>query len=161
MRLMKRLALLGILLVAVPIAAYAAPIKQREGWRIIETDTSFSELVANLEANITANQMLIVTVASASEGVKSEGITIPGNRIIGVYRNDLFVRLLTASTAAGIEAPIRFYVTEDDDGTSTLSYKLPSTIFEPYFEEGGDELRKLATELDEIFAKIADDTIKS
>lgn len=161
MRLMKRLALLGILLIAAPIAVSAAPIKQREGWRIIETDASFSELVENLEANITANKMLIVTAASASEGVKADGLTIPGNRVIGVYRNDYAVRLLGASTAAGIEAPIRFYVTEDDNGTSTLSYKLPSTVFAPYFEEGGDELRKLAAELDEIFAKIADDTIKS
>jgi uncharacterized protein (DUF302 family) len=161
MRLIKRLGFLAILLIAAPFAASAAPIKERAGWRIIETDASYSELVANLEINITANKMLIVTVASASEGVKGEGLTIPGNRVIGVYRNDYAVRMLAASTAAGIEAPIRFYVTEDENGTATLSYKLPSTVFAPYFDEGGDELRKLATELDEIFTKIADDTIKS
>ena len=161
MYLIKRLTFLAILLVAVPIAAAAAPIKERAGWRIIETDASYSELVENLEANIKANEMLIVTVASASEGTKGEGVTIPGNRVVGVYRNDFALRMLSASTAAGIEAPIRFYVTEDENGTATLSYKLPSTVFAPYFDEGGDELRKLAVELDEIFAKIADDTIKS
>jgi uncharacterized protein (DUF302 family) len=160
MRMIKRLGFVAILLIAAPIAS-AAPIKERAGWRIIETDASYSELVANLEINITANKMLIVTVSSASEGVKGDGLIIPGNRVIGVYRNDFAVRMLAASTAAGIEAPIRFYVTEDENGTATLSYKMPSTVFAPYFDEGGDELRKLATELDEIFTKIADDTIKS
>jgi uncharacterized protein (DUF302 family) len=161
MRLMKTLTLLGVLLVAGPIVASSAPMTKREGWRVIETDAGFSELVQNLEANIKANKMNIVSVASASDGAKAEGIDIPGNRVVGVYRNDYARRMLEASLAAGIEAPIRFYVTADENGTATLSYKLPSTVFAPYFDEGGDELRKLATELDEIFAKIADDTIKS
>lgn len=161
MRLTKILALLGVLLIAAPIAASSAPLAKRKGWRIIETDSSFSELVQNLEINIKANKMILVTAASASQGAKGQGITIPGNRIIGVYRNDFARRMLKASIAAGIEAPIRFYVTEDEDGTATLSYKLPSTVFAPYFDEGGDELRRLAAELDEIFARIADDTVKS
>lgn len=161
MRLTNTLTLLGVLLIAVPLAVSAAPLTKRVGWRIIETDSGFGELVQNLEANIKANKMLIVTVASASDGAKGQGITIPGNRVVGVYRNDFARRMLEASVAAGIEAPIRFYVTEDENGTSTLSYKLPSAVFAPYFDEGGDELRKLAGELDEIFAKIADDTIKS
>lgn len=161
MRLMKTLSLLGLLLIAVPIVVSAGSLTKREGWRVIETGSSFSELVQNLEANIKANKMLVVTVASASAGAKGQGITIPGNRVVGVYRNDFARRMLEASIAAGIEAPIRFYITEDEHGTATLSYKLPSTVFAPYFEEGGDELRKLAAELDDIFAKIADDTIKS
>jgi hypothetical protein len=37
---------------------------------------------------------------------------------------------------------------------------LPSTVFAPYFGEGGDDLRKLAAELDEVFAKIAGETVK-
>jgi uncharacterized protein (DUF302 family) len=69
--------------------------------------------------------------------------------------------MLTASLAAGIEAPIRFYITENADGKATLSYKLPSMVFAPYFAEGGEELRKIAAELDAIFAKIADEAVKS
>jgi uncharacterized protein (DUF302 family) len=64
--------------------------------------------------------------------------------------------MLSASVAAGIEAPIRFYVTENSDGTATLSYKRPSFAFAPYLDEGGNALRLLAAELDHIFARIAD-----
>jgi uncharacterized protein (DUF302 family) len=100
--------------------------------------------------------MGLVNSASASEGAKAAGIAIPGNRVIGVFRNDFARRMLSASVSAGIEAPIRFYLTENSDGTATLSYKKPGAVFAPYFDEDKDELRALALELDGIFAKIAD-----
>jgi hypothetical protein len=59
---------------------------------------------------------------------------------------------------AGIEAPIRFYLTEGADGKATLGYRAPSVVFAPY--KGGDKLKALATELDGIFAKIAADTVE-
>jgi uncharacterized protein (DUF302 family) len=105
--------------------------------------------------------MGLVTAASASAGAAGQNIIIPGNRVVGVYRNDFARRMLKASIAAGIEAPIRFYITENSDRTATLSYKLPSTVFAPYFAEGGEDLRKLAAELDQIFARIADEAAKS
>ena len=58
--------------------------------------------------------------------------------------------------AAGIEAPVRMYLTENADGTTTLSYKRPSAVFAPYSEEGGAALADLAAELDAIFARIAE-----
>jgi len=58
-----------------------------------------------------------------------------------------------------IEAPIRLYVTEDDDGTATLSYKTPTHVFGPYIAEGGPKLEALAEELDQVFAAIADRAI--
>jgi len=73
-----------------------------------------------------------------------------------VFRNDFARRMLETSVSAGIEAPIRFYVTENPDGTATLSYKRPTTVFAPYADEGKDALKGLAAELDEIFAKIAE-----
>jgi uncharacterized protein (DUF302 family) len=74
--------------------------------------------------------------------------------VVGVYRPDFAVRMLAASVPAGIEAPIRFYITENGDGTATLSYKKPSAVFAPY-TDGGAALRELAAELDTLFAKIA------
>lgn len=145
------------------LAGYAAagPLGEREGWRVLKTGHAFEALVKRLEESVKANKMGLVTAASASAGAAAQGITIPGNRVIGVYRNDFARRMLKASIAAGIEAPIRFYITENEDKTATLSYKLPSTVFAPYFDDGGDDLRKLASELDEIFAKIADEAAKS
>lgn len=136
-------------------AAFAEGPAPREGWRIIETGHSYAGLVERVQAAVKGEGMLLVTQASASGGAKAQGITIPGNRVIGVYRNDFARRMLEASVAAGIEAPIRFYVTENEDGTTTLSYKTPSFVFSPYFDEGGEALVALAKELDGIFETIA------
>ena len=104
---------------------------------------------------------MLVTQASASAGAKGRGLTIPGNRVMGVYRNDYAIRMLEASVAAGIEAPIRFYVTENSDGTATLSWKTPSFVFAPYMTDGGEALSELAAELDGVFRTIADKAVAS
>ncbi|NRG16330.1 DUF302 domain-containing protein [Rhizobiales bacterium] len=136
-------------------AASAEGPGPREGWRIVETGHSYGDLVERVQAAVKGEGMLLVTQASASGGAKAQGITILGNRVIGVYRNDFARRMLEASIAAGIEAPIRFYVTENEDGTATLSYKTPSFVFSPYFDEGGEALVALAEELDGVFETIA------
>ncbi|WP_346913506.1 DUF302 domain-containing protein [uncultured Roseibium sp.] len=135
--------------------AAASELESRPGWRVISTGLAFSDLVGRVKGAIRDEKMLLVTQASASDGAKGQGIVIPGNRIMGVYRNDYARRMLKASVAAGIEAPIRFYVTENPDGTATLSWKTPSHVFAPYMEEGGAELKALATELDAVFEAIA------
>jgi uncharacterized protein (DUF302 family) len=128
------------------------------GMTVLPTKHSFPELVAKLDAAVQAANMGLVTRASASGGAAGRGVKIPGNMVVGVYRNDFAVRMLEASVPAGIEAPIRFYVTENTDGTATLSYRAPSVVFAPY--KGGDKLKALAKELDGIFARIAADAVK-
>jgi uncharacterized protein (DUF302 family) len=140
--------------------ANAGIVKPRDGWVVIDTPHSFTALAERLEASVKAEKMGLVTSASASDGAKAAGIAIPGNRIVGVFRNDFARRMLSASVSAGMEAPIRFYVAENPDGTATLSYKTPTFVFAPYFEEGGEALRSLAGELDAIFAKIAEASTK-
>jgi uncharacterized protein (DUF302 family) len=130
-------------------------ILQREGWAVLPTRFAFADLVRRLDEAVKANGMAVVNSASASEGAKAQGFAIPGNRVVGVYRNDFARRMLAASLAAGIEAPIRFYLTENADGTSTLSYRTPKAVFSPYFPEAGEDLRKVADELDAIFGRIA------
>jgi uncharacterized protein (DUF302 family) len=153
---MIRLALsIAVLLIGLS-AASAGTVKPRAGWIVIDTRQSFEALVERLETTVKSEKMGIVTMASASAGAKAAGITIPGNKVIGVFRNDVARRMLGASVAAGIEAPVRIYVTENPDGTATLSYKKPSTVFAPYADEGGDALKAVGAELDEIFAKIAE-----
>lgn len=137
-------------------SAWAGTVTPREGWSVVDTPFAFPQLVERLEAAVAAAEMAVVNSASASEGAKAAGIAIPGNRVVGVFRNDFARRMLEASVAAGIEAPIRFYVTENPDGTATLSYRTPSTAFAPFFVEGGEALRTLAAELDAIFATIAE-----
>lgn len=130
------------------LAADAAPYP---GTRTIKTASSFKALWDKLEVAVKANGMFVVTRASASRGASGRGIKIPGNLVIGVYRNDFAVRMLKASVPSGIEAPLRFYVTENADGTASLTYREPSATFAPY---GSVDLDKMAAELDAIWAKI-------
>jgi len=124
----------------------------------IPTKHAFPDLVKRLDAAIKAHKMFVVTRASASIGAKSRGVAIPGNMVVGVYRNDFAVRMLEASVPAGIEAPIRFYLWQGKDGEAVLSYRKPSVVFAPY--KGGAKLKALAAELDAIFAAIAKDAVR-
>ncbi|MEK7246189.1 MAG: DUF302 domain-containing protein [Pseudomonadota bacterium] len=119
-----------------------------------KTAHSNKNLIERLDVAVKANKMGLVTRASATAGAASLGKTIPGNMVVGVYRPDFAIRMLEASVPAGIEAPIRFYITENADGTATLGYKKPSAVFAPY-AGGGGKLKEMAAELDNIFAKIA------
>lgn len=133
----------------------AQALEPREGWVVLHSDKSFDALVAAVRDAVKSAPIAIVTQASASDGARAQGITIPGNRVFGLYRNDYARRMLDASIAAGIEAPIRLYATENADGSATLSYKMPSHVFAPYFDEGGSALRDLAAELDGVFDAVA------
>lgn len=149
-------ALIAVGLLAAP-ATQAGDAATHPATEIVATSKSFGALVKSVNAAVKANGMFVVTRASASVGAARRDIEIPGNMVVGVYRNDFAVRMLEASVPAGIEAPIRFYLTENADGSATLSYRTPSDLFSPY---GSAALDAMAAELDTIFAKIATDAVK-
>lgn len=157
---MTRLFATILFVLSAAVTANASQIGAIEGWRVYATEHSYPDMVERLNAAVKANKMGLVTRASATVGAKRDNITIPGNMVIGVYRNDFARRMLKASIAAGIEAPIRFYITEEPDGTSLLSYKTPTKVFSPYFDSADDDLKKVAEELDEIFEKIAEEAVQ-
>ena len=137
-------------------ATLATALDPREGWVVLPSPHGFDTLVDRVRAAVEDAPIAIVTQASASSGAANQGIEIPGNRVIGLFRNDYARRMLDASVAAGIEAPIRVYITENADGTATLSWKTPTTVFAPYMDEGGQALTDLAEELDAIFLGIGE-----
>jgi uncharacterized protein (DUF302 family) len=147
--------ILKLLAVFMLFAGSAQALEPREGWVVLHSEKSFAELIKAVPAAVDNNEIRIVSQASASAGAKMQGFTIPGNRVFGLYRNDYARRMLDASLAAGIEAPIMLYATENADGSSTLAYKTPSHVFAPYFDEGGEALRALAAELDAVFDGVA------
>jgi len=134
--------------------ALAEDLVPRDGWVVVNTAKSHADLTADLKQAAKAQNMGIVTQASPTATARKRGIDIPENRVIGVFNNDFAVKVLATSTAAMIEAPIRFYITENTNGTATLSYKKPSEVFAPYYSEGGDTLVKLADSLDLVFDRI-------
>ena len=151
--------LVAFVLALVPHIALA-DLAPRAGWEVVPTQKTFDQLVADTRAAVKANGMIVVTQAGPTKAAKARGIDIPGNRVIGVFNNQFAVRVLRLSEAAMIEAPIRLYVTENDDETATLSYKTPTHVFAPYIAQAGKELADEASKLDQVFAAIAQDALK-
>jgi uncharacterized protein (DUF302 family) len=151
--------LMRSLLVAAVFAAPAAAAElpdTRPGWVIERTEQGYAELIENVDGAVATSPLNVVTRASATIGAKSLGQDIPGNMVVGVFAPQFAIRLLEASLAAGIEAPPRLYITENPDGTATLSYKTAGHVLAPYAEEGGETLKGLSAELDTILARIAE-----
>lgn len=126
------------------------------GTRVLPSGHTFETLVARVEAAIEHHEMALVAQASASRGAAARGVEIPGNAVLMVFRNDFAVRMLRASVAAGIEAPLRLYVTENADATASLRHRAPSSVFAPY---RNGSLDAIAAELDPMFDGIARDAI--
>ncbi len=159
MRLIRMMMIGAAILLAsavAPLEAFEAGEFPYGGFRVLDTSHGYGALVKRLEAAVKSNGMFVVTRASASKGAASRGIAIPGNMVLGVYRNDFAVRMLEASVPAGVEAPLRFYVTENADGSASLSYRAPSAVFAPY---GSAALDRMAGELDAIFEAISAEAV--
>ena len=144
------------LIALLPTAAFAETILDApDGWRVIETDKTYETLLTDLKDSVRAENMGLVTEAGPTEVAASRGETIPGNRVVGVFRNDFAVDIIRAAPTAMIEAPIRFMVIEEPEGTATLAWETPTSVFAPYMDAGGDTLEDAAQSLDTIFASIA------
>jgi len=136
-------------------SAVAGPLPDAiEGWDIHPSGHDYPTLVERLDAAIEESPLNKLSAASATVGARSLGQEIPGNMVVHAFAPNFAVRMLEASIAAGYEAPLRFYITENEDGTATLSYKTASFVFAPY-EDGGETLKTLAAELDAIQDVIA------
>ncbi len=144
----------GMCAILMSLGAAADNATPFPGTHVIETGHSYQTMVEKLPKAVAKNKMGVVARASATLGAKKIGVTIPGNMVVMVFHPKFAVRMLDASVPAGIEAPLRFYITENADGTTTLTYREPSSVFAPY---GNAELDKMARELDEIFARIVAD----
>lgn len=142
------------LLAAQPAAAETA--RPYSGTKVIDTGQPFAPFVKRLLGAVRANKMGVVAQACGTCGAKSIGVTIPGNRVIMVFHPKFAVQMLKASIAAGIEAPLRLYVTERPGGLARLTYRLPSHVFAPY---GVGALDAMAKDLDGIFARIIRDAM--
>jgi uncharacterized protein (DUF302 family) len=147
---------LPLALVWIGSAAWAELPATLPGWVIQPTGRNYAELVDQVDAAVAKSPLNAVTRASATVGAKNLGRKIPGNMVIGVFAPQFAIRLLDASVAAGIEAPLRLYITENPDGTATLSYKTAAYVLAPYAAEGGQTLTALAAELDAILEQIAE-----
>jgi len=144
----------GLFAIVVCLGASADNATPFPGTHVIASTHSYATMVDKLHDAVAKNKMGVVAKASATVGAKKIGVTIPGNMVVMVFHPRFAVRMLEASVPAGIEAPLRFYITENADGTTTLTYRNPSSVFAPY---ENTDLDTMAKELDGIFANIAAD----
>lgn len=135
------------------VAASAQPVFGQDGRVTGVSRAPFARVADVLEKAIADEKMALVCHANAQSGAAARGMSIKGNQVLMVFRNDFAVRLLAADAAAGFEAPIRIYLYENADGTTTVSYLPPSVIFAPYRHEG---VQAVARELDPVFKRIVD-----
>ena len=103
-----------LVLSLVACSATASPA-EREGWAVIETSHAYQDLVDRVKTATKANKMGVVTEAGPTEAAANRGVTIPGNRVIGVYNNDFAVRMLEASEAEPRLLPLRRRQPRGDD----------------------------------------------
>jgi len=134
--------------IALPVTARA-----QEPRVTLKSTAPFARVAEALERAVTEEKMGLVCHANAQRAAAGRGVTIKGNQVLMVFRNDFAVRLLAADPAAGFEAPIRIYVYENDDGTATVSYLPPSVVLTPYRHP---EVQAVAGELDGIFKAIVE-----
>ncbi len=144
---------LALVLVWTPVKAETPT--PYSGTQVLDTGRPFKPYVAALRGAVKSNGFNMVGLACANCAIKSKfGETVPGNRVFLFFRPDFARRMLEASTAAGIEAPIRVYVTEAEDGTATVTYRLPSHVFGAYEVPA---LTAMGEELDTLVAQVLAD----
>ncbi len=143
------------LALALALAATVVPVSglAEEGRVTMMSRAPFSRVAPALEQAIAEQKMTLVCHANAQRGAAARGVSIKGNQVLMVFRNDFAVRLLAADPAAGLEAPLRIYVYENPDGTATITYRTASAVFAPYRHP---EVRAVAEELDPIMKTIVE-----
>jgi uncharacterized protein (DUF302 family) len=150
----------GLIMLCAVLLAPSGPVRAENtapysGTQVIETGKPFLPYVEALTASVKANNFGIIGLACATCAIKAKfGEEIAGNRVFLIFRPDFARRMLAASTAAGIEAPIRLYVTETPSGTATVTHRLPSHVFGAYEVPA---LTEMGLELDVLVAKVLAD----
>ncbi|NQW11670.1 MAG: DUF302 domain-containing protein [Alphaproteobacteria bacterium] len=153
------LAVVALIGAAVPGETRAENPAPYSGTESFDTGAPFKPFVDAMPAAIKGNSFGVIGIACANCAIQSKfKETIPGNRVFLFFRPDYARRMLKASTAAGIEAPIRLYVTETPAGTAQVTYRLPSHVFGAYEVA---ELTAMGKELDTRVAAIIADATKT
>jgi len=144
----------SLVLAAAALVIPAAPGIAQDGRITLTSKATFAKVANALEKAIADQNMGLVCHANAQRGAAVRGVKLAGNQVFMVFRNDYAVRMLAASVPAGIEAPLRLYITEGQDGRTSVTWRSPSAVFAPY---GNADLNALARELDPIIEKIVRD----
>lgn len=151
---MRCTALCGLVLLG--LAMSPLPSAGQDGRITAVSRTPFARVATALERAIADEKVALVCHANAQQGAQARGVSIKGNQVLMVFRNDLAVRLIEADPSAAFEAPMLIYVYENADDTATVTYVPPSVLLAPYRHP---DVRAIGVELDPIFKRIVDQAL--
>jgi uncharacterized protein (DUF302 family) len=115
------------------------------GVRTIDSSLPHDVFRARLVAAIADNGLRVLDGACGKCSIKTIDVPANDTEIITVYGPDLTLRMMQAGAAAGSDAPLRFYLTRLEDGTTHAL-----AVF------SAPDLKPVAEELDRVFAHIVD-----
>ena len=111
----------------------------------------FAQVSAALQRAVAAHKLTLVGISDVKKGALPKGPAIKGNQVVMVLRQDLLARLVKADPTAAFEAPMRFHVYENQNGTATVTYVKPSVLLRAY---KNPEVRAVGEELDLVFTSV-------
>ncbi len=123
---------------------------------MVKIERPFKAFVKAIPSALKNHKFNTVGVAYANCAAKSLGKTIPGNQENLFFASRYAVRMLAVSTAAGMEVPIRIYVTDTAKGMAKVTYRLSSYAFSAYDVE---DLTSMGKELDGMRTTILDTAV--
>jgi uncharacterized protein (DUF302 family) len=144
-------AALLLLALLVPAGAPAQTAAPHPGTRTVSVPHAFEEAWRRLEAAIGTQDIRLLAVTSPNENARAMGVELPGSAVFMVFHPRLAIRMLQAHPPAGIEAPVRLYLYEGDEGTR-LTWRTAESLFAPY---GVPALAELGREIDGMLEEIA------
>lgn len=103
-----------------------------------------------LIAAIAACPMGLAAHINGQANCAKQGLDVPADQILEVFRPDYAVKVWAADKRAGLDIPLRLHLYEQD-GRTWIAHRTASETFAPY---ASAELDALGAELDGIFQQI-------
>jgi len=146
-----RPAAFSLIVLVVFLAVQPVPIFAKDDRITGVSKAPFARVTAALQKAVAQHKLTLVGISDVKKAPQPKGTTIRGNQVVMVFRNDLLTRLVKADPAAAFEAPMRFHVYENQDGTATVTYVKPSVLLRSY---RNPEVRAVGEELDLVFTSV-------
>lgn len=110
-----------------------------------------NEAINDLIIAIADSGMLLLCHINGQANAAKIGEEVPAVRVLEVFRPELAVRVWRAHQPAGIDIPVRLYVYEDANGSTSVNYRSLEQIMSRY---NIPALTEVGAEADRIFADI-------
>lgn len=121
------------------------------------SNKDFSATVKAVETALKKNGFMIVATIDHQNMLRMVGATLTGSKTIEFGKPEMGKMLLPMAPQASIEMPGRFYIWEDTEGKTIVSYYKPSENFGRYRNE---MITKMGNDMDRMWNMIVEEAVK-